>query len=112
HFGRSVRWEKSKQWDRAREAIGRAIAIAPRVARFHVQLGNLELRLGDRGAAERTFKHALGLQPDTAILPYMIGLHYLEQGFSEEAERHFRQSIKNDDTTMQHAMLGLAYLAR
>src|SRR5439155_10613789 len=42
----------------------------------------------------------------------MIGIHYLEQGFSKEAERHFRQSIKNDPTTMAHAMIGLAYLAQ
>lgn len=50
----------------ARDLIGRAIALRPHNAEYHLNLANALVDLGDRDAALASFDRAAGLRPDLA----------------------------------------------
>ncbi|HXU71921.1 MAG TPA: tetratricopeptide repeat protein, partial [Polyangia bacterium] len=64
-LGKAGRVDEQAEVLRTRiRAAKRAGAAKPELARMHVELGVLEAQLEDAAAAEKTFEHALELQPE------------------------------------------------
>jgi tetratricopeptide (TPR) repeat protein len=78
--------------DHAAEAcqwIAAAIEIDPRQARFHCNLGQAQLRVGDMATAIDSFRTAIGLQPDYHLARYNLACALLESGKLDEPEALF-----------------------
>jgi tetratricopeptide (TPR) repeat protein len=84
--------------EEAAEAYGRAIALDPRHAQAHLNLGRL---LHERGQPEEALRHyadALGEDPGDARAQYNLGVAFEDLGRPDEAARAYRLALTLDDT--------------
>jgi tetratricopeptide (TPR) repeat protein len=59
-------------------------------------LGEIYLRRGERGAAERAFQSAARLEPSNSQARFRLGALYLAQGRKAEALREYQAGLKSD----------------
>ncbi len=91
----------------AERCCRRALALAPRQAMLHYNLGIALLRLKRPAEAEATFKTALDLQPAWPEALTELGHACAAQGSLEEAIRYYRQAL-SIAPQQAGAILGLA----
>ena len=83
-----------KQMARAERHFRRVLALDPRNAFAHAEMGLLHYNRGDDAAAMRAFKQALLQESKRYTCPYEgMGLVYLRQGKIEAARRNFKRAI-------------------
>ena len=100
-------------YDRARKAVGRALALEPDLPEAHARLGWIQARYDwDWARADASFARALELAPgNDGILAGAAGLAKA-QGRFEEAVAHFRSALERDPLRASaYHTLGLAQLA-
>jgi Flp pilus assembly protein TadD len=59
-------------------------------------LGEIYLRRGDTGSAERAFQRATSLNPNNSQAHFKLGALYLTQGRRAEAMREYQAGLKSD----------------
>lgn len=82
----AVAYFRVGDWQRAREALAMAKALAPDNANVHTNLGVLEARAGRWESAQEAFEAALRLEPDFA--PARHNVELLEAGRSHRTVPH------------------------
>jgi tetratricopeptide (TPR) repeat protein len=83
--------------DRAREAMARAEAEAPRDPMVLESLAELYEQAGDLDAAAATYERAIELAPDSAALRARLGAIYHQRADSERAREAYEQAAQIDD---------------
>jgi predicted O-linked N-acetylglucosamine transferase (SPINDLY family) len=90
------------------ELMGRAIAVNPRVAIYHCNLGTACRNLGRLDEALDCFQRAVELNPEFAEAHYNRANTFQEQGRLDEAAASFRQTIRfRPDFAEAHSNLGV-----
>lgn len=79
--------------EQARSAYERALALDPRHADAHVNLGCLEHEAGRLEQAERHYRAALSVRPDDATAAFDLGVVLEDLGRLEEALTAYEQSL-------------------
>ena len=82
------------QWDRAVEALQRAVALRPRDAHALADLGNVYLQQHRVDAAIESLQRAVALDSSLPRASNTLGLASLAKGDSHQAEQHFREAIR------------------
>lgn len=83
-------------YDRAREAIEEALALAPSEWVYHLLSGLIEGRSGNLDAARRSLGVAIRLHPSAADAHNALGEVALRQGDIRAAEASFRKAVELD----------------
>jgi tetratricopeptide (TPR) repeat protein len=82
--------------DEAREAYRRALALDPRHADAHVNLGRLLHDAGDFGAAESHYRAGLAARPDDATAAFNLGVALEDLGRADDAVAAYEQALASD----------------
>lgn len=80
---------ETRHYALAAELFGKAIAIEPDAAHFHMHLGNALKELGRLDEAIGSYRHAITLKPNYAEAYGNLGTLYISQGRGDEACRAF-----------------------
>lgn len=94
---------------RCRAWFERAIALDPRLAEAHFNIGPVYLRQGRLGEAARWFDRALQIHPIFIEARYNLARAQHEQGKSGEAAEDYARVLRGDPNH-RRAMSGLAEL--
>lgn len=95
HFiGLSGQQLLDEQTDPALESAQRAVALAPRLADAHYQLGLVQAKREDWRAAAEAFDRAADLNPALAYAHYYGGLMHYRAGRPDRMANHFEQFLK------------------
>jgi TolB-like protein/Tfp pilus assembly protein PilF len=96
---------------RAREAAMQALALAPDQAQAYLALGNIQqMHDWDWKSAERSFRHALELEPDNSRALRLAAEAERDLGRVEEALRMGRRALELDPLAAgAHISLGMTY---
>ncbi len=78
--------------------LKRAVAINPRFATAHLNLGAYYQRVRKPDLAERHYQTAAELDPQDARVPMGLGILNLREGRPAEAEAHFLIALERDST--------------
>jgi predicted O-linked N-acetylglucosamine transferase (SPINDLY family) len=101
---------EARQHQHAVQLIHAAIKVRPDVAFYHNNLGNSQRGLGDLGAAEASYRHALRLRRDYADAQINLGTVLREMARFEEAAAAYEQVVRtNPSVADAHANLGTVY---
>jgi len=93
----------------AAEHIAQAIAIRPKQATYHSDLGTALKNLGHFAEAESAYRAALQLQPDLTAAHYNLGVLLRSQGRLEEAIACYRAVVRlAPDHIQAHNNMGVA----
>ncbi len=79
HFQLGYAYTGLQRWDDAKSEYGKAVALDPKLAQAHLNLG-LVLLDRDPAAAVEPFRHTAELQPDQARPLFLLGLAYEKSG--------------------------------
>ena len=82
-----------KDVDGAIEQIEGAIEAEPRLAFSYANLGMLQVREGQRAAAEQTFKRAVEVAPKSVSAHLNLGNFFWASKRNDEAEREFKAAV-------------------
>jgi tetratricopeptide (TPR) repeat protein len=82
------------QWDRAIEALQRALALRSRDAHAIADLGNAYLQRHRVDEAIEALRRALTLDSSLPRASNTMGLAFLAKGDPDQAEQHFRKAIR------------------
>lgn len=82
--------------EEAREAYSRALALDPRHADAHVNVGRLLHESGDAAGAEGHYRHALEARPDHATAAFDLGVALEDLGRDREALEAYDRAIDLD----------------
>jgi Tfp pilus assembly protein PilF len=95
---------------RAREAAEKALAIDESLAEAHALLGDAHMSLWEWSAAEREYKRALELDPNSAITYKMYYLYLSNIGRHEEALAAIKSAVRLDPLNLKYSdNLGTEY---
>ena len=95
HFiGLSGQQLLDEQADAALESANRAVALAPRLADAHFQLGLVQAKREDWAAAADAFDRAAAISPAVAYAHYYGGLMHYRAGRPDRMAIHFEQFLK------------------
>jgi tetratricopeptide (TPR) repeat protein len=92
HFQLGYAYAGLKRWDEAKAEFSRAIAIDPKMAPAHLNLG-LVLIDSDPGGAAEAFRRAADLQPTESRPRYLAGLALEHAGKFTEAIEQYRAAL-------------------
>jgi tetratricopeptide (TPR) repeat protein len=99
---------KAGDWSTARASFEAAIKKNPKQADAHYYLGLVMDKTGDRGAAERSYKTALELQPDLQEAAENLTAIYVETQKYDDAigvaKKSLARNAKNSDMQLNLAM--------
>jgi tetratricopeptide (TPR) repeat protein len=82
------------KWDRAIEALQRAVALRPRDTHALADLGNVYLQQRRVAEAIETLQRALALDSSLPRASNTMGLAFLTKGDANQAEQHFREAVR------------------
>jgi tetratricopeptide (TPR) repeat protein len=82
------------KWDRAVEALQRAVVLRPRDSHALADLGNVYLQQHRVDEAIETLQRALVVDSSLPRASNTMGLASLARGDADQAERHFREAIR------------------
>lgn len=94
--------EQMGQWDRAREAMARAIDAAPKESDFHARMGWYTYKNAEMPSAERErlwkyhLEYALELNPNELLARHYLGAIYANQGNLGRARLELAAALKID----------------
>jgi len=98
-----------------REAVAQfieAIALDPKNARAHNNLGITYFKMGEFASARDTFLAALELEPDNIFARNNLGLTYLRLGERAKAEENFRRVLTRDPLNLAaNFYMGFSYFS-
>jgi tetratricopeptide (TPR) repeat protein len=77
-------------FDRARQALNRAVLLEPSVNIPFILLGKVLLKQKNSLMAKMYLEHALGMDPRNYMAHYLLGQAYHALGRSDDAEREYR----------------------
>jgi predicted O-linked N-acetylglucosamine transferase (SPINDLY family) len=98
------------QAELAIDLIGRAVAIEPRAADYHVHLGEAYRRLGRWEDAVASLRRSVELRPDDAAAYNNLGVTLDQAGRSDEAIAAYQRALAiAPDDAWTHANLGNAW---
>lgn len=101
--------EESGQLDEAMRCYDAAIALAPDLARAHMNRGNILLARGEVEEALNTYQRALDLEPDYAAAHYNSGNAHAQLNHHDAACAAYEKAIQlKPDFTDAHVALGNA----
>ncbi|MGA1869728.1 MAG: tetratricopeptide repeat protein [bacterium] len=83
-----------EDYDSAREAVLKAIALEPNNAEFQNQLGIIYYRCGDYKMAENIFQKSLSLDPNNFNTYINLGEILRRQRFYTKAEKYYQKALK------------------
>jgi tetratricopeptide (TPR) repeat protein len=115
HFNLGLIYQSLSQAEKAVQSYTKAIALEePRVPSIHwVQLGTAQLsapKLGE-AEAERSFRRALEIDPNSAQAHYQLGKLYLQQREFGKAEQYLEKAISFDPSLFRaYYQYGMACL--
>lgn len=96
HYDRALAYEEKGMDDEAAADYKQALALSPRYALAHVNLGRLLYRRGEKESAKKHFEAAAGLAPHLAMPLYNLGVLEGElENFDRGAEL-YRQALERD----------------
>jgi len=84
---------QARQYLRAIDYIGKAIAANPGAPDFHVNLAHAQRDNGDAAGAESSYRRSLSLRPGSPDVLNHLGLLYLQQGRLVEAASEFERAL-------------------
>jgi predicted CXXCH cytochrome family protein len=91
------------KWDRAVDALRRAVALHPDDTHVLADLGNVYLKQHRADEAMQTLQRALALDSSLPHASNTMGLASLAKGDQDRAEQHFREAIRiQPDLTEAH----------
>jgi tetratricopeptide (TPR) repeat protein len=93
-FRRALILAKQQSFDEAIAGLRRAVALAPRFAEAHYNLGTLAAMQGAYEEAADCFRRAVDVDPGNAVAHYNLGLARQHQGRPAEAEPHYRHALR------------------
>ena len=79
---------------RALEALGRALAINPKFAMAHNNIGNIKRDLSLTSEAEESYRTAIEIEPTLAIAHFNLGNVLRETGRAAESAASFRKAFE------------------
>lgn len=100
-----------KQYPRAIDLIGQAIAIRPGQARYHSNLGNTLRDSGQYDAALASYRQALEVDPRFVDAQQNLGKAYFDAGEAEAARGCFEQAL-DIDPEFTPSLNGLAMVSQ
>jgi len=100
---------EEKKYDEATFFLQRAIALKPRFAEPHIQLGRVYAAQGRNDLAEAEFLRALEIHPTNTAGLDALGEFYLQQGRLAEAAEQFRMSVEIYPVAKPWSSLGEIY---
>ena len=92
HFQLGYAYAGLKRWEEARAEFSRAIALDPKMAPAHLNLG-LVLMDSEPGAAAEAFRHAAELQPAESRPRFLAGFALENAGKFAEAIEQYRGAL-------------------
>ena len=103
-------WERLSEYDKAREAYGRALQEDLGYTPAHVRLAYLAWGFADTAAALSEFDLAVQVRPDDEALRFQYGYMLVEAGKLDDAQTHLRKSIEiNPVFSLPYFALARAY---
>jgi predicted O-linked N-acetylglucosamine transferase (SPINDLY family) len=97
----------------AAELMGRAIALSPANANYHLDQGHAFRALGDLAQAQHYFERALALQPNFVSAHLCVGLVKMQQGDLDAGEFHFQEALRLEpDSAYGWNSLGNLFITR
>jgi tetratricopeptide (TPR) repeat protein len=92
HFQLGYAYAGLKRWEEAKAEFSRAIALDPKMAPAHLNLGLVLMESDPAGAAE-AFRHAADLQPTVSRPRYLAGYALEHAGKFAEAGEQYRAAL-------------------
>jgi len=92
HFQLGYAYSELKRWDDAKSEYSRAVALDPKMAAAHLNLG-LVLMDSDPAAAAESFRHAADLQPKESRPRYLTGQALERAGKLPEASEQYKAAL-------------------
>jgi tetratricopeptide (TPR) repeat protein len=92
HFQLGYAYAGLKRWEEAKAEFSRAIALDPKMAPAHLNLGLVLMESDPAGAAE-SFRHAADLQPTESRPRYLVGYALEHAGKFAEAAEQYRAAL-------------------
>ena len=100
---------ETERYARAREAVGRALALEADLAGGHAQMGLIQVSHWDWCGAEASYRRALELAPGNAVVLRRAGMTALNLGRIDEAIALSRRAVEQDPlNASSYNMLGIA----
>ncbi len=100
-----------KHWDRARQSIGRALALEPRNALAHFTLGRAFHLSAQPEPAVRSYRRAVELRPDFALAHCNLAIVLLDLGEHQQALASGARAVELDPNLGEaHMTVGRALL--
>jgi Tfp pilus assembly protein PilF len=100
---------EEKRYDEATAYLQQAIALKPRFAEPHIQLGRVYAAEGKNDLAEAEFLQGLEIHPTNTEALNTLGEFYLRQGRLAEAATQFRSSVEIYSDLVPWSSLGEIY---
>lgn len=117
YLGLAELYERRGDYEQTIRILQQSIGIAQMleassssVSRLNFFIGEFQLRLKRLGEADESFKSAVDISPDDAVLRADIGDAYSEKEYYAESEEHYLAAV-NIDPNLAHIFnnLGIAY---
>jgi tetratricopeptide (TPR) repeat protein len=102
-----------KEWDRAADAFRKALALSPRHAAAHANLGIALANKGQVDEAIASYRKAIHLEPGLAQAHFNLGIALMKKGRLDEAIASYREVTRlRPGLALAHYNLGNALGAR
>ena len=93
---------RSGDFDRAQQALDRAVLLEPNVNAPFILLGKVLLKQQNPMMAKMYLEHALRIDPKNYMAHYLLGQAYRALGRPEDASREYNTAEQIQDTNMPH----------
>jgi len=99
-FGQGRDFLKQKQYERAADALAKAVALRPEASRAHNLLGIAYFLQEDFKKAEQAFWRAVNMDKEYVAAYLNLGNVYFMMGRLDKAESHFRKALSLDPASV------------
>ncbi len=98
HFTRGYVYVRRHQYQEARTAFERVLALDSSSATAYNNLGHVQLSLGEEAAAQRALESAIAADSTLADAHYNLGSLFLQKGQLDRAQRAYQAALAADST--------------